>query len=368
MNNLIDKPEDYSKIDKSSMINLINGFPEDFEEAIKISSKVDIPSNYNKPRRIVVCGMGGSAIGGDILKHWLLRKLKINVIVVRDYKIPVQISDKDLVFTVSYSGNTEETLSCLLQAINNHAMIFCITSNGIMEKVCEKRGIPYVKLPKGRPPRTALAFLFTPMPILLEKLGLRLNAIDEIRQMAKTLRELREEIAPWIPHEKNMAKQIALSLKDRIATIYAYVDYYPAAFRFKTQLNENSKHIAKCELLPELDHNEIMGWEWEHNLLGNIEAIFLLGGDEPETIKVRVDVTAGIIAEKAKVEYIRGIGESYLEKLFTLIYMGDYISYYLAIVKGVDPTPIKYIDRLKSELAKRLSFKREIVEKLIGSS
>ncbi|RLF18683.1 MAG: bifunctional phosphoglucose/phosphomannose isomerase [Thermoprotei archaeon] len=369
----LDDVTSYSKVDRDDMLSKILKFPDALVEAYDEFLNIDFPKeirigkisiSYGYPSNIVICGMGGSAIGGDIVKYWLMERIPIHIDVVRNYVIPSYVNERTLALIVSYSGNTEEALFCLNHALRRKAMVITITSNGLLEHYSSMFGLPMFKLPKGFPPRAALPYLFTAMATAMEKIGIEIDVHRHINNAYEVLAHLREAIKPEVPLEKNIAKQLALSINGTIPLIYAYVTYYPAAFRFKTQLNENSKYPASCEVLPEMNHNGIMGWE-ARDLIKDLLAIFLIGGDEPKEVLTRIEVTSEIISDiGAKVMKINAKGTDLLTRMLYLIYLGDFTSYYLAIARDVNPTPVPSISRLKEELNARLSTKKRIDKSL----
>ena len=365
----LDDPKSYSTIDKENMLHIILRFPEALKEAYEKFTNVEFPKDirigkvsisYGYPSNVVICGMGGSAIGGDILKYWLMNEVPLHIDVVRDYVLPSYVDESTLVLVVSYSGNTEEALSCLNHALKKKSMVVTITSNGLLKRYSSMFGLPTFILPQGLPPRTALPYLFTAMAMALERSGINLHLSFNIDETFKILSNLRNEINPEVPMEKNRAKQLAMKINGLFPIIHAYLTYYPAAFRFKTQLNENSKYPAECEVLPEMNHNGIMGWE-AHDIIHNLLAIFLIGGDEPKEISVRIEATSEIISDSgAEVIKIVSTGVHRLSRLLSLVYLGDFTSYYLAIARGVDPTPVPSISRLKETLNVKLATKKRL--------
>ncbi len=367
---ILDNPREFKAVDKGGMLKHLLGLPEALVEAYTTSNRLTLPREirigrvnmvYEEPDNIVVCGMGGSAIGGLLLQCWLKDVLEVPLEIVRDYRLPAYAGRRTLALVVSYSGNTEEALSCFVEALRRGCMTVAITSDGILKRYAEKLGVPTYVAPAGMPPRAAIAYLSIPLAVIIEKLGARLQLKEQVEETWKVLNKMRSEIGPESPSLENPAKQLALKLRGKLPVIYAYTDYYAAAFRFKTQLNENSKYPAKCEEMPELNHNEIVGWELSGEIGRKSLVIFLIGGDEPPEIKLRFEVTKDIIREKvSEIVEIHGKGTSRLARLFSLIYFGDMVSYYLAILNGVDPTPVPQIERLKGELSKRGAALRRI--------
>lgn len=371
---MLDDEKAIRAIDTGGMLSLQSKFPTMCEDAINLAKIFRFPSEvqvggreikYVKPDKIAVVGVGGSAIGGDLLTDLLENELKIPIMTIRGYWLPAWAKDaRTLSFIVSYSGDTEETLGCLLQALESKSMIIAISSNGKLLHHCRRLGLPYLKVPEGIPPRMALPYLFLPMLVLLEKLGFTEKEAD-FKEALRVLRELKEEIEPKLPTDKNFAKQAALAIKDKVPVIYGFEHYRSVALRIKTQFNENSKVFAKCECFPELNHNEIVGFEGPPRLLERIAIILLRDRDESGEMKTRIDLTKELLSEKVKtVVEIHGRGKPKLSKMLSAIFIGDFISLYLALLYGVDPMPVEAILRLKTQMKERVKYADRVDEKL----
>lgn len=368
----LDNYEKIKLIDKSELCKIQIRFPENCENAIKrikklritrhlrISRKVSI--NYGKPERILISGMGGSAIAGDILRTWLSDYLLIPISVSRDYHLPAYANKKTLVFIVSYSGRTEETLSSFIEAIERQCMIIGISSGGTLQKFCKKLKIPFVNLPVNMPPRAAMPYLFFSLVMSLEKLGVLKDRSGEIAESLSILKQVRNEIKPETPISKNLAKQIASQIKDTVPVIYGFGFYESIALRIKTQFNENSKIPSKCGVFPELNHNEMAGWEGPPALTKNFSVILIRDSDEPPEIKARIDLTKKLAlkGKTAEILELYGRGQSKLAKMLSAMYIGDFASIYLAILYEVDPTEIEVITGMKEELKREVNIPKRI--------
>jgi len=345
-------------IDKNNMLAQARNFPEQMEEAIKLAEEVNLEGAEHtfaytesyRPENIFVLGMGGSAIGGDILVAWKKRSLDIPIFVERDYVIPKYLTVDSLVFVISYSGNTEETLAAFEAAHERGARIFVITTGGKLEEMALEKEVPVIRITPGFQPRAALAYLFVPIIVTLERLGI----IRKERGFISELKKLRKEIDTGTSLAKNRAKQAALKIRDRNTFIYSYSPYEPVVNRWKNQLNENSKILVQSGMFPELDHNEIVGWDrgYKHGL----SAVVLIREserEEDEKMQRRVDTTSTLVFEKhaRTVEIRLNPGASLLSKILSGIYMGDYVSIYLACLREINPTPVKVIEKLKKKLA-----------------
>ncbi len=326
------------KVDGAGMLAELLRFPERCEEALSLRPRV----GRKRVKGVVLAGMGGSAIAGDLLRDWLDPPFPLEV--CRGYHLPRWAGRGTLVMAVSYSGNTEETLSCLSEALERGAEVVGISSGGRLRERCLEEGIPHVQVPGGMPPRVALPFLFFSSLNVLRAKGMVRVEREEVEEALRRLRELRRRISPGI--RGNPAEEAAERLRGTLPFIYAPVELAGVALRLKTQLNENSKVPAKVELLPELCHNEIVALR---SLPGPV-SFLLLRGEEDRRAEVRVDFLKELLRGRVVVE-LRGEGRGRLSRLLTLVYLGDFLSFYLAVRRGVDPTPVPEIEELKRRLS-----------------
>ncbi|MEM3700237.1 MAG: bifunctional phosphoglucose/phosphomannose isomerase [Candidatus Bathyarchaeia archaeon] len=363
--NILDDTARIRKIDKSNMLSFCVDAPKHYEEAVKIARKSSI--GYLKPQKIIVAGMGGSAIGGELVKDWARDKALVPIEVEREYSLPAYADKNTLVFVVSYSGETEETLSVFLDAIRRGCMVVCVSSGGKLLEFAEKFGLPYIRIPSGMPPRTALPYLFMPLLISLEKIGLVSNVNTEVAEAIKVLEKVSSENMSEKPLSINFSKALALKVNGTVPVVYGFGFYRAVAQRFKQQFNENSKIPAKWEILPELNHNEIVGWERAGKMAKNFSAFFLRDKDEPKEIRDRIEATKELMRkvckEKVKIFEVWSSGESMLAKMLSTICIGDFTSVYLALLRKVDPTPVKTIAMLKEKM-KQSGMKEKILREL----
>ncbi len=349
--------EKIRETDPENLYNQIFDFPEQIEKAFKIADSFKIMSeDFAGITNIAVIGMGGSAIGADLVGSFLSGKLLVPFQVCRNYKLPEYIDDESLVIASSYSGDTEETLSALDDAIERKAMIVGITTGGMMADVAGLNSIPLIIIPQGLQPRSALAYSFVILIILLEKIGLIKNASAEIKAVGQKLKGYRENYVEAVPIDKNMAKRLAQRLTGTIPLIYSGPTLTDSvAYRWKCQICENAKILSFANQFPEFNHNELVGYS--DFLIENkdlFKVIFLRDQDDHPQIKSRMDIVKGIIEEmEIEVIEIYSRGDQQLERMLSLIQLGDYLSYYLAIASNNDPSPIKIINSLKELLSAR---------------
>jgi glucose/mannose-6-phosphate isomerase len=352
---VLDQKDKIKKIDQSGMYDVIYDFPSQFEDGLKRTKGIKFPDwDKSKIKNIVVAGLGGSAIGGDMVRSYLVEKIDIPFIISRNYTIPNFVDSSSLVFVSSYSGNTEETLSAFKDALRRKAKVICMTSNGKVEEISVKGKIPCVKLPKGFQPRAALGYSFVPILALLDSLGYVKGEVTNIRKAKEFLEENRKKYRIEIDVENNPAKKLATKLYKKLPIVYASNDHFDAvSTRWKGQFCENAKMLAFNNVFPEFNHNELVGWKVLSDYRDDLIVVILKDKEDHPRIKRRMEIVKGII-EKLKVEVIEeeSPGDNLLSRMFSLIQLGDFASFYLAILNKEDPSPVKVIDFLKSELAK----------------
>jgi glucose/mannose-6-phosphate isomerase len=343
--------------DPDNMYNRIFDLPEQMEEAIRIAETWSIRTeDFTEVKNILVVGMGGSAIGGDLVRTLLSSKLVVPFEVCRNYVVPEYVDDETLVIASSYSGNTEETLSALDEALDRKAMVAAISTGGLLSDVSSLNDFPMAILPTGLQPRAALGYSFVPLLLFLERIGIIKKATADVREAIKQLKSEREKYIEDNPVEGNSAKQLAEKIHGRIPIIYSGPTYTDAvALRWKCQICENSKNLAFANQYPEFNHNELVGWSRTvENLKDRLIVIQLRDRDDhPQVIK-RMKIVSELIA-KLDIEVINvdSSGTTPLARMFSLIQRGDFVSYYLAVLNEFDPSPVEVIEALKKMLAKK---------------
>jgi glucose/mannose-6-phosphate isomerase len=349
------------KIDKSSMLSYCVDAARHYREAAKTAKRIKL--SYTKPENIIVAGMGGSAIGGELLKDWARDKTQTPMEVCRDYSLPAYANKKTLAIIVSYSGETEESLSAFLDAVRRKCMVFCVSSGGSLLKFAEKLDVPFLRVPAGMPPRAALPHLFVPLLMAMEKIQMVSSASEELQEATRLLKQISGKNSPENPAKENLAKALAVEINGTVPVVYGFGIYRGVAQRFKTQFNENSKIPAKWEYFSELNHNEIVGWEKAGKLARCFSTIFIRDEAEPIEIRTRIETTKSLMKPKAKIFEVWSQGKSELAKMLSTIAIGDFTSIYLAILRGVDPTPVKTIGLLKQEM-QQSGAKEKIINEL----
>jgi glucose/mannose-6-phosphate isomerase len=345
--------EEIFSVDTSNMYALIKGFPAQVREAVRIGNSAVFRKKPKGIDRIVLCGLGGSAIGGDLLRSYLAEELTVPFLVNRTYTLPAFVGRTTLVIVSSYSGNTEETNAAHREAIKRKAKVLCISSNGTTEKLAKSKRTPLIRIPAGLPPRAALGYSFFPLLIALERLGFVRSKTRSIRETLALLDEKSGEYGNPDP-ATNRALQLAQQLHGRMGVVYSSTERFDAvATRWRGQMAENGKSLMFGNVLPEMNHNELVGWKVLAEQMREMQVVFLRDKDDHRRIQVRMDITKGIISEyTSRITEVWSEGDSLLARMFSLVHLGDWVSFYLAILHGQDPTPVAVIDHLKSELGK----------------
>jgi glucose/mannose-6-phosphate isomerase len=348
----LNDPETINSIDISGMLGVLEAFPAQCRDAVSVAAKAEFGQPGNKFNAVAVLGMGASGIGGDIVKALYEPVLGLPVAVVKTYNLPAYKNSDSLVFAVSYSGDTEETLSAVAEAKDRKAHIIAVTSGGRLKEIAEAEGYPVVPAPAGLQPRAALGHLSLPVILGLEKQGLISGASEAISETLDVLEMMSEQMKADKPADGNIAKQLAGRLFGKLPVIYGS-DGGPAvaALRWKCQLNENGKVPAYWNQFPDLDHNEIVGWQELPEIAEKCCLVTLRSEGEHPRVSKRVKVTLPLMENHvAESLQVWAEGESALSRLYSLIYLGDLVSVYLALLNGVDPTPVERIQLLKQKL------------------
>jgi len=301
---------------------------------------------------VTFCGMGGSAVAGDVLRAVFRDRLNVPVDINRSPELPEYAGPHTLVIASSYSGNTAETLSAFREAASRGCRILAVSSGGMLSDECARHAMAVVPVPGGSPPRAALGYLAFGALGALESAGLLPPLEADVEETVAELAGLAGELGPAVPTRDNAAKRLADWLGDRTPIVWGAEGIGAvAAGRWKTQMNENGKRPAWCASVSELDHNEVVGW-WEGK--GARNAVIALRHDgEAREIAARFPLSEAIARDAgAEVEEVVARGRSSLARLLTLIMVGDFVSVYVGMRDGIDPTPVIVIERLKAALAR----------------
>jgi len=365
---ILDDKEAILALDPSRSFRDELEFPQNLKKAVKHAKVFKLPSRVKIGKRVidysanvsqvVFAGMGGSAIAGDLIKDWLDADMGITMESVRGYHLPAYLDVETLVFLISYSGNTEETLSCMLDALKKGCKIVSISSDGALARVNRALGFPIIGLPKMAAARVSFPYLFAPIPFILARMNLLpLEKVDhEITAATNIVDKLSKDYAITVPFEKNLAKKAALQIFGTVPVIYCYGPYRSVGLRFKTQINENCKLPARTDIFPELNHNEIMSWEASTKILKHYTLILLRSPDEPKEVQTRIEALKKKFFQKRARSMLEiwAQGENLLTRMLYLLFTADIISLYLSVLHRRDPVASQTFQILKYEVTERL--------------
>lgn len=337
--------------DKKNMFDVLAKFPEQMNEAFAIGNNLNPPVELNNVNKIIITGLGGSAVGGDLLRSYLQYEIKIPVAVNRNYFLPEYADKHTLVIASSYSGGTEETLSAYEDAKSKGCKIAVISSGGKLSLMAENDRYYLIKIPKGYQPRCALAYSFIPLLMLMIRLGFVKPRDEEISALIERTGFKSLEYST-IDDTKNPAIRLAQHIEGKIPVIYSSNDLLDVVnYRWRGQFAENSESLAFGNLLPEMNHNEIVGWRKNPEILRKFVIIYLTDREDNPRILKRMNIMKEIIRPYREIELaVESEGNTKLERIFDLIYLGDWISFYLAILYKADPSEIENINILKNKL------------------
>ncbi|MFO7768289.1 MAG: bifunctional phosphoglucose/phosphomannose isomerase [bacterium] len=356
---VLDDPGALSARDPEGMLDAVEGAGIQWEEAASAALGFRGPAAWRDLRAVVVAGMGGSAIAGDMAASYLSRRWPVRLQVVRDYRLPAWADRGTLLVASSYSGGTEETLSLWEEAGRRGMPRAALTTGGVLGAEAEAAGVPLLALPPGLQPRAALPSSLVGLLALLGRVGPAgprspggEETLAEVRETGRVLRALPEEWGRESPSDGNPAKEAALWIGRGLPVIYGpEYPLAPVVTRWRGQLGENAKHLAWGNVLPEMNHNEIVGWEAQEELYPRMRVLFLEDEDQSDRMALRTRITRELVERAgARVWSARGSGEGLLSRMISLAALADYTSVYLACGWGVDPTPVEKIDYLKSQL------------------
>lgn len=347
----LDDPKIYSQLEPENMRGHLHGLPQQCRAAWGKATKFKMPKDYSNIDKVVILGMGGSAIGGDLVRSLFSSKKKPIIFVNREYDLPAFVDDKTLVIASSYSGNTEETVSAFSQALKNKCKKLVMTTGGKLKTMAENARVPVFVIDYKGQPRAALGYGFMSLIVFLQKLDSVEDQTADVEAMIKDLEKLLAEYEETVPARSNRAKQLAVKFHGKIAVIYGAGTLTEVAHRWKTQINENGKSWAFYETFSELNHNAVVGYQFPRELASSIYVVMLRSTSLHPRILMRYQITGEILQQSGiSHETVDGRGKSELSQMMGLLYLGDWVSYYLATLYEIDPTPVKAIDYLKKRL------------------
>ncbi len=348
----LDDISTYQRLDKSGMLGHLHGFPGQCQRAWGKVLEFELPREYAEVSNVIIVGMGGSAIGGDIVRRVSLAESKLPVSVRRDYGLPAFVDQNTLVIASSYSGNTEETVSAFTESLKTPAKKVAVTSDGKLRHLAENEGIPVFVVDYRAPPRAAFPYNFIPLLGIFQKLGLLGDKSADIQEAVDVLNKMSTQLIETVPLASNPAKQLAARLWGHVTITYGAEHLSEVARRWKAQFNENSKAWAFFEDYPELNHNAVVGYQFPFRAREQLFVVMLRSPSLSPRNLLRYKATAELLAKSAVgYEFAETRGESILAQVLSLVLLGDYSSFYLAMLNEVDPTSVDAIDFIKQYLS-----------------
>ena len=344
----------YPRIDPEALRDRIAGLPGQIEEAWRAAQALDLPPAYAGAQRIVVLGMGGSGIGGALLRGLALDLgATTPVSVVRGYRLPAWVGDRTLVIASSNSGNTEEIVAAFEQAIASNARCIAVAAGGRVLELAAAHGIPALRVEWNAEPRAALGWSYASLIAVTMRLGLLPDLTAEFSAAVGELRSEGEALGIGVPEPSNRAKQLARRWQGKLPVVIGAEALAPVAYRWRTQVNENAKTWAIADELPEMNHNAPLGYGAPPALVPLLHVVLLRHASMHPRIRLRVEATLDDLrANRVAAEIIDVDGDSILSQQLLAVHLGDWASYYLGVLNGVNPSSMAALERLKKRLAK----------------
>lgn len=343
--------ERFKQIDTQGMIDHINKLPDQLAEAWELGQKADLPE-WEGITQVLIAGMGGSAIGGDLLAAYIEPMSTTPVVVYRDYGLPNWAkSENTLVICSSHSGNTEEILSVFDEAAAADCKLLAITTGGQLAEKAGKHGAAVCQYTYDFQPRAAVGYSFGLLLAVFSRLGLIPDPAGEVAGAVAAMKEQQKTLVPEVPDTGNLAKRMGGQLMGRWVTIWGAGLLAPVARRWKTQINEIAKAQANFELLPEADHNTLQAVVQPEGEFGATMNVFLRASRNHPRNKLREEFTRmSFMLAGQNTDFIKASGGARLADMWTVLHYGDYTAYYLAMAYGVDPTPVPMLAELKEKM------------------
>jgi glucose/mannose-6-phosphate isomerase len=351
----VDNLNSMRELDEENILGNIQDFPDQVEKCWQDWQNIALPTPYINAKAVLILGMGGSAQGGGIVADLAKAQSRVPIVSLRDYELPGWVDKNTLVIAVSYSGNTEETIEALSSAIKKTEKIITISTGGKVYSIGSQNRAIHYQIHYGSEPRAALGYILTSLLAIAKKLNLIDITNEEVKETVLLLRALQKKLDVEVPARRNPAKAMAQKLVGRIPIIYGSGSLTEVARRYKGQFNENAKTLSYYDILPELNHNSLVGLEFPENLKQKLFFIILMSKYDHGRNKIRQQITAQIL-EQRKLTYETFIvqpSSSPVSEVMQVIMFGDFVSYYLAILNNTPPNPVKIIKFLKDKLAEQ---------------
>ncbi len=347
----LDAHDQFARLDPHGMLTRIGELPQQCEHGWSLALQLSLPNEYRQPGQIVLLGVGGSAIGGDLLRTLVMQDCPVPIVVHRDYSLPAFVDRDTLVVVSSYSGNTEEALVGFEAATQRAARVMAITTGGELARRAHERGLPVWTFDYQAQPRAALGYSLTFLLGALQHLELVSDKSADVAEATAVMRQWQSQIKESVPEAENPAKQMARRLHRRLPVVYAAEHLSEVGRRWKGQFNENSKSWGVFDVLPELDHNTVVGYPLPPGLSRLAHVVLLTSPLNHPRVLLRFDITRELLQRHGYAyDMIEAHGQSRLAQVLSAIHFGDYVSFYLAMLNGVDPWAIGNIEFVKSRL------------------
>jgi glucose/mannose-6-phosphate isomerase len=351
----LDNWQSFDSIDHENMLGEIDGLPDQLEQAWSLGQTLPLPEGQGV-RKVIIAGMGGSAIGADLLAAYAVPLSPAPITVHRDYGLPAWAAGEDcLVICSSHSGNTEETLSSFEEASRRGVRLVCVTTGGRLAEQANEAGAILWTFEHGGQPRAAVGFSFGLLLALLARLNLLPDPSGELEEALQAMRAQQLRLRAESPLAQNQAKRLAGQTYGRMAAVFGSGVLAPVARRWKGQISEIAKAWAQFEFLPEADHNTLAGTLYPENVLSSTMALFLMAPSDHPRNRLRSEYTRkAFMLEGMNTDFVEAEGTSAMAHMWTALQYGDYLAYYLAMLYGVDPTPVEALQGLKAALAEEV--------------
>ena len=347
----LDDHQTFPTFDPANILARIDGLPGQLESAWKLGQELPLPA-WQDIRQVVISGMGGSAIGADLLAAYLAPTSHVPVFVHRDYDLPAFAHGPEtLVIATSHSGNTEETLSSFERASENGCRCIALTTGGKLAQMAQQAGVPCWIFDHNGPPRTAVGYSFGLLLSAVTRLSLLSDPSDELSGAVAAMRKQQERLRADVPAVQNPAKRYAGQFMGRWVVVIGAEILAPVARRWKGQINEIAKAWSQLEMLPEADHNTLEGLLNPEDLMDHMLVLFLQAPSYHPRNQLRSELTRqSFMMQGINTDVVNAQGNTRLDHLWTALHFGDYTAYYLAMAYGVDPTPVEMMDSLKQTM------------------
>ncbi len=349
--------EDIESADKGKILESIRSLDGQISQVLEETKVFYLPNNYKDILNVVICGMGGSALGGRVVKALTTPTSRIPIEIVTDYTLPYYVGEKSLVILSSYSGNTEETISALSNAQNKGAKIFGVTTGGKLKNLLIDGNVPaYFFEPKNNPsgqPRMALGYSIAINLVVLSKIGVFTLSENDLKKAVKASSKFIKLFDPKVSENENVAKKLAQRLFSKAPILFASGHLLGIAHAFKNQINENSKTFSTLFDLPEANHHLLEGLAYPVSAKNVFHFLFFESKNYTPTAQKRYPITEDVVKKVGhEFSVYKTLSKEKLEEIFEILVFGSYLSFYLALLNEVDPSQIPWVDYFKKELAK----------------